>query len=388
MRSLTTLILSTCSALVLSACGGSDKDDAPATPVAINSVTVIGDSLSDIGATGIRYTVQAAQGEPYPLWTDIIRSQTQAPAACSYYLLSSPTTFNQISGCTNYAVAGSRIHASLPASPFHILTQMQQARAITGSEGFDAGQLLLLDGGGNDAADLIEAYLALLLSAQGTGTPDPSAYAAFLTPVLGSSAVQAWLQSGPQGAEHAAQAYMQALAQQFSHAIRQELLDAGAPRIAILNIPDITLTPRFQPMLQWLAAMPGGSPALAQQMQTLFQTWVRAFNQELAMAFEHTDEVVIIDAFGQLGRWAEAGADFGFTDTRHAICPAVDPAALIPDYDIAQCTDRYLDAHAPASQGSGWWQSYAFADGFHPSPLGHRVMAQAAADVIRAKGWY
>ncbi len=43
-----------------------------------------------------------------------------------------------------------------PASPVSIVKQLTDA----GADGFSAGDLLLIDGGGNDAADLIGAYLS------------------------------------------------------------------------------------------------------------------------------------------------------------------------------------------------------------------------------------
>lgn len=385
LHSINTLALTAICSVLLGACGGSSNSDEQPAPVATSSVTVIGDSLSDIGTFGIRHTVQSTSGVPYPLWTDLLTRATEAPEPCSYYLASSASSFNQRAGCTNYAVAGGRIQAPDAAQPTSILLQMQHARQAAGATGFGAQDLLLLDGGGNDAADLIEAYIALLLSAATQQTPDVASYAAFLQNVLGETATWALLQSSEHGAEAAAQAYMQALAERFAAAIQEQLLDAGAQRIAVLNIPDVTRTPRFQPLLQLLTLAAG--PEAAAQAQQLLQGWLTAFNAQLDSAFASHPHVVVVDAFAQLGMWAEDASRFGFTNARDAVCPEASPATPLPSYDITQCTDSYLDAHAPAGAATGWWQAYAFADGFHPTPKGHAVMAQAVAEAMQAKGW-
>lgn len=389
MKKLKALALASSCVALLSACGGSDNHDEapPATPV--TSVTVIGDSLADIGTFGVRYTVQSTSGVPYPLWTDLVTAQTEAPQACSYYLSSDGLSFNERAGCSNYAVAGGRIQAPSATLPTSILLQMQAARRVAGDAGFGAQELLLLDGGGNDAADLIEAYIALQASALLQPTPDLDSYAAFLQTVLGEETTQALLKSGEHGPELAAQAYMQALAKHFVAAIQTQLLDGGSPRVAILNIPDVTLTPRFQPLLQILSALagPDAGPEFAAQVQKLFQGWVTAFNQELAVSFESSTNVVVVDAFAQLGMWAASGAQFGFSNARDAVCPPENPLAIMPSYDIRQCTDTYLDTHAPSDSAADWWKSYAFADGFHPTPLGHAAIAKAVTEAMQSKGW-
>jgi hypothetical protein len=64
-------------------------------------------------------------------------------------------------GCTNDAIVGGRINSIDPTipsvSPMRVGTQV----ALAGAAGFTATDLLLIDGGGNDAADLIGAFLTL-----------------------------------------------------------------------------------------------------------------------------------------------------------------------------------------------------------------------------------
>lgn len=381
--------------LLLAACGSSDSDDAPA-PAPEKpkpSVTVIGDSLSDIGVFGVRHTVQAsadATQAPFPLWPELVADELKAPRPCRAYEASNETHFTPQPTCRGYAVAGGRIQHSAAQTPMSIMLQMQHAAAAVGSQGFADHEVLLIDGGGNDAADLITAYFNAYLTL--ATKLDITPYANFLSPLLGEA--KTWdLLLQPNGWETAGHAYMVALAQRFAEGLRQDLLARGAKRVVVLNMPDVTRTPRFLAILdilKGLSAQTGGqSGNPAELFQGLFQSWISAFNQTLADAFQGTDQVAIVDLYGQLTQWATHGADVGLSNTTHAACPVMDPASLLPDYDITQCTVAWLDANAPAGRApeAGWWKTYAFADGFHPTPRGHELMAQAVNTALSAKGW-
>ena len=41
-----------------------------------------------------------------------------------------------------------------------------------------------------------------------------------------------------------------------------------------------------------------------------------------------------------------------------------------------------------APSGSGWWQRYLFADGFHPTPYGHQLFADQVLDVLDDADWH
>jgi outer membrane lipase/esterase len=47
-----------------------------------------------------------------------------------------------------------------------------------------------------------------------------------------------------------------------------------------------------------------------------------------------------------------------------------------------------LTAAPPAGvSGAGWWKSYAFSDGFHPTPYGHQLLAQLISLSLARAGW-
>lgn len=170
-------------ALLLAACGGGDP--------AITSVKVMGDSLADSGTFGLKFTVQGSAGTgagSTPIWPELVAQElSDADALCAYNRVNPLTQAATVqAGCTNYAVGGGRINnVGNPQDPRSITLQLQQAAQVHGS--YKSTDLLLVDGGGNDAADLAGAYLGAT-TAQGQVT-----YRALLISLLPAATVDALL---------------------------------------------------------------------------------------------------------------------------------------------------------------------------------------------------
>ncbi|RZJ54265.1 MAG: phospholipase, partial [Acidovorax sp.] len=160
-------------ACLLAACGGGGSDTAPS--AAVTSVKVAGDSLADSGTFGYKFTVQgsAATGVgSTPIWPERVAT-SYGQSLCAYYRFNG-SAFGTNAACTNYAVGGGRINnPTAPTSPVSITQQLKDM----GARGYSANDLVLIDGGGNDAADLIGAYLR-------ASTDSGQAYAALLSSVL------------------------------------------------------------------------------------------------------------------------------------------------------------------------------------------------------------
>lgn len=145
-------------AMGLSGCGGGNDTLPP--KVSISKVYVMGDSLADVGTfSGLKFTIMGADTL---VWPQIVagRYGLNAASQCNFFSIAQTTTTN--SGCTNFAIGGARIInkvGDLSAVPT-IETQMQ---AHVGN--FEHTDLVLIDGGGNDAADLAGAFLALAQAA-------------------------------------------------------------------------------------------------------------------------------------------------------------------------------------------------------------------------------
>ncbi|KAF1050113.1 SGNH/GDSL hydrolase family protein [Xylophilus sp.] len=364
-------------ACLAAACGGGGGS--PSLPP-VSSVKVIGDSLADSGTFGYKFTVQgtAATGSgSTAIWPERVAAG-YGLLLCPYYRFAG-TAFDTEAACTSHAVGGGRINnPSAPAAPTAILQQIDAARA----RGFGSGDLVLIDGGGNDAADLLGAYLRV------SGDAGAS-YGSLLGSLLDPAAVDAGLAGGPQAAGALGTAYMKALAARFAAAIQTGVAGAGAQRVVVLNMPAITRTPRVRQLLAAVAASAGG--AASARVQALADAWVDAFNAELAARFAGSARVRIADFHAALDAQAASPAAYGLTNATDAACPATGTGGDgLPVYSLPACTAAALSARTPpagAGGGADWWKSFAFSDSFHPTPYGHQLLGELVERTLQQAGW-
>jgi outer membrane lipase/esterase len=373
-------------ALLLAACGGGGGDTTPR--VAVTSVKVYGDSLADVGTFGVKATVQGSESRLYP--ERVAVSYGLAPG-CNFFRFTG-TTFapNPTAGCTNWAVGGGVINGAASgltaADPRNIGVQFATAAQVIGAGGYTAGDLLVVDGGGNDAAALVGAYLL-------APTDGGAAYLAALGTLLTPAQVQAAAAGGQAGLANAGNTYMGALADSFYNIINTQALQRGAQRIVLLNMPGITNTPRFQLVLDGIAAASGGGTAgttARAQSEALFKGWVVAFNTQLAARFAGNDKVAIVDFYTAFNEQVSMPSQYGLTNARNTACPATGVGSDgLPTYNFATCTDAALSAAPPAGAtgGANWWKTWAFSDGFHPTPYGHQLLAQLISRTLAQAGW-
>jgi len=78
---------------------------------------------------------------------------------------------------------------------------------------------------------------------------------------------------------------------------------------------------------------------------------------------------------------------YGLTNATTASCPVVSLTAGLPNYSFPPCTSAALDAAPPAGLAAGWWNTWAFSDGFHPTPFGHRLLAASVSRALARAGW-
>ena len=377
MKQAKTSLLALAATLVLAACGGGTADTTPR--VAVTAVKVFGDSLADVGTfAGVKATVQGPDALLYPERI----AQAYGQSLCNFYVFTG-TTFaaNPKAGCTDYAIGGGVINHANAADPRGIPLQL----ATAGAAGFTAGDLLVVDGGGNDAAALVGAYLAI-------PKDKGASYTALLGTLLTPAQVAAAAGGGAAGLAAAGGTYMQALAAKFYGAIKTSALDKGATRIVLLNMPGITNTPRFQMVLDGIAAASGGGStgaAARAQSEALFKGWVVAFNSELDKQFASEARVAIVDFYTGFNDQVAMPAQFSLSNVKTPACPIKGQGSDgLPTYDFASCTAAALSASPPAgASGPDWWKSYAFSDSFHPTPYGHQLTAQLISKTLAIKGW-
>jgi phospholipase/lecithinase/hemolysin len=365
----------------LAACGGGGSDTTPRTSV--TTLRVIGDSLADVGTYGFKFTVQG--NDTYP---ERVSQAYGLGKGCNFFAFTG-TTFavnTAKTGCTNYAIGASVINPSsggfTAADPRGVAVQIATA---TAAGNFTAGDLLLVDGGGNDASALVGAYLA---AAKDGG----ASYLALLGTVLTPAQVGAAAAGGAAGLATAGGTYMAALADKFAAMLQTGALDKGAQRIALLNMPGITNTPRFQMVLDSIAAASGGGTAGATaraQSEGLFKSWTVAFNTQLAAKFAGNSKVAIVDFYTAFNDQIASPAQFNLTNVKTPACPITGVGTDgLPTYSFPTCTDASLAA-APqiGTTGADWYKSYAFSDGFHPTPYGHQLTSQLISRTLAQAGW-
>lgn len=343
-------------------------------------VKVFGDSLSDSGTFGLKFTVQGAAptgAGASDIWVDLVAKPLQAARLCPYFV-STGQSFTVREECTNYAMGGGRINSFTLAGandPRSVPVQLQAAAQVHSS--YTAGDLLLIDGGGNDVADLAGAWLA---------AADPAkvpAYSALLASVLGADETTTFLAQGNQGQFGAGISYMTKLADNLSDAIVAQAVNKGATKVLVMNVPDVSLTPRFSAVLAGVASSGGDAGAV----RTVIQAWVDAFNQRLAGRFTGSPKVAVLDYNTTFRAQVAAPASYGFTDSANTACPAVGrDSSQLPTYNFLTCTSAALSV-TPGKLSPDWWQTYMFSDGFHPTPRAHAMAAEKALELIAAKRW-
>jgi phospholipase/lecithinase/hemolysin len=368
------------SAALLAACGGGGSDTSTATR--ITSVKVFGDSLADVGTFGFKFTVQASGATVYP---ERVAQAYGINSLCPYYLTAdggATFTANPTTGCTGFAVGGGRINAGARPAAYSIPNQLATAGALGN---YSASDLLLIVGGGNDAADLVGAYLG----ARGDSGAAFVALAKSLVPEATANAILA----GANPLETLGGAYMTVLADTFHAAIKTHALDKGATHVVLLNLPGITNTPRFQMVLDSIAAASGGGTAGATaraQAEGLFKAWMEAFNAQLAAKVSGNASVVLVDFYKAFNDQIATPAQYGLQDVKTPACPITGVGGDgLPTYTFPTCSATALSGSTPptgATGGMDWWKSYAFSDSFHPTPYGHQLVYQRISLDLAAAG--
>jgi phospholipase/lecithinase/hemolysin len=339
-------------AFVLTACGGGGPS--------VSAVKVAGDSLADSGTFGFKFTVQGN-----PIWTDLVADAVNAPTLCPRYVATSATNVvpnPQAAGCTSYAVGGALINprggVEADTSPFSVV---QQLKTLAAEQRFKPDEMLLVDGGGNDVAGLVTAYLT-------AGGDGGASYGGLLGELLTPAEVGANL-ANPQAA---GTLYMTRLADLLADTLEQHALQRGARRVVVVNVPDVTLTPRFLDTLQFIAAQGPTGPATAAAVKGLAGDWVKAFNDRIHARLGKKPQMVIVDFSRLLTEWTTNPSAYGLTNVTKPACPGL----------IQECTNEILDSLAPGDGRRG----YVFSDNFHGTPKTNELVADAVLDAVMAKG--
>jgi len=381
-------------AACLTACGGGGNSGE--TKARITSVKVVGASLADSGTFGYKFTVQSSAGTPYRVYAERVAASFGVTSLCPAY---TATLAGRNTGCTNFAVASASVNhvqsgASVDTVPLSLIKQLVDA----GNAGFGASDLLLVgEGSANDAADLATAYLTSLQTGT-TGSPT-GAYRTLLATLITNPTTLAALSDVQAGG-----LYMQLLADKLTAAIKTNALDKGAQRVVVLNTLDVTKTPKFNATMALLATNFGASTAAS--IQALLQGWIQAYNTRLDTDLSpYASKVAVVDFYTNFNAEMADPAQYGLTDVTATVCDQVYATTSSTPYTptvatagstalssvavVGACNDSTASAITPTQSATGatWWQTYLYADNFHPTPYGHQLLAQLVAKRLTEAGW-
>lgn len=376
--------------VVLAGCGGA-SDGANTTPKTVAaSVKVFGDSIMDSGTFGYKFTIQSSDpAKPFLIFPEVVAANFGVPKLCPFFNFSAAaSTFTPNTACTSYAVAGGRVNnltnASAPSNtvPWSIPYQM-----AVGSATLSANDVVIVDGGGNDIADLTGAYL---------GATTPAGIGAYMT-MLGTLLPPATVSAiiGTPTATSlgtAAGAYAQAIGTTLAASIKANVVSRGVTKIVVINTTDVTTTPRFQAVLGAVAA--AGGTAQRDAVQAAVRAWTGALNTALAAGLAGTN-VQLYDLYTEGAKITATPAQFGLTNITTPACPkvtggisSVGLAALDFGATVVACNSTSMSANIPVGETSAnWWKSYAFADQFHPTPALHQLIGQSINLQLAKAGW-
>lgn len=380
-------------AVLVAGCGGA-SDGADTTPkTTAPAFKVFGDSIVDSGVFGYKFTIQSSNAaDPFLIFPEVVAANMGVSNLCAFFNFNG-TTFVPKTTCTNYAVGGGRVNnlsnSGAPSNsvPFSIPYQMDIAAA-----GLTASDVVLVDGGGNDLADLTGAFLGISQSAAGLNN-----YLALLGTMLPQATIGAILGATPNQTTlgTAAGAYAQAVGKSLAAAVKTKILAKGVTKVIVVNAPDITVTPRFRAVLAGVAA--AGGTAQADAVQAAARAWTAALNTALATDLAGTS-VQLFDLNAEGAKITANPAQFSFTNITTPACPIVPggidtvtgQASLSSPAAVAACNSAAMSSASGIPKGetaSDWWQRYAYSDNFHPTPALHKLIGQAINLQLAKAGW-
>ncbi|WP_028310125.1 SGNH/GDSL hydrolase family protein [Derxia gummosa] len=140
------------------------------------------------------------------------------------------------------------------------------------------------------------------------------------------------------------------------------VLATGGKYVVTFTLPDVGRAP--------------DGVAAGAQAQALINALVVQFNTQLrqAIATQKLD-VVVVDGYALLNDELSNPAKYGFTNTSGTACNPT----LTQDTSLLCSSATLVAANAD--------QTYAFADGKHPTTRGHQAIADAVKAALVAKGW-
>jgi phospholipase/lecithinase/hemolysin len=142
--------------------------------------------------------------------------------------------------------------------------------------------------------------------------------------------------------------------------VKSQIVGKGATHVVVNSVPDIAGTP--------------SAKAQSASTQALIGAMVKAYNQALRDGVANDDRILFVDLYAISVDQAANPGPYGLTNTTTSVCGA---NAL--GFSSLACTTSNLIA--------GDVSHYMFADGVHPTPFEHSLIARYVAEQMVVRGW-
>jgi phospholipase/lecithinase/hemolysin len=451
MRFVKQLALGSITVLLLAACGGGSEQAAKVTYSSVVSFgdSLSDPGAYKVGpiaqAGGGMFTVNGISGAigastaPSYVWPQLVAAAVVGTPSCAARV-GFAGAVAPVPGCTNYAQGGSRVTdangsgKSTGALTEPLVAQIQNFLALPANAGkFKGTELITVQGGANDMfaqADILTAaataagtaagnaaFMPAIISRLAAGAPvgatRTAAQTAITTAVVSAGALTvpqligvaigaalndagvnsytnavanaaaadsgAVLVAGATadanaagataGATYAAGtgagialANMSTAGKELADAVKSMLAN-GAKKIVVLNIPDASQTP------YGVSAGP--------QQQPLILAMTQSFNTRLKAELAGVSGVLFVDAFAENQKQFAMPAQFGLSNVSDKVCKV--DSVTNPSGSSLFCN--------PSNVIAGDTSRYLFADGVHPTPYGHKLLAQFVSKELVLAGW-
>ena len=450
MRFVKQLALGSITVVLLAACGGGSEQAAKVTYSSVvsfgDSLSDPGAyKVGQIALAGGMFTVNGISGAigastaPSYVWPQLVAAAIVGTPSCAARV-GFAGVVAPVPGCTNYAQGGSRVTdangsgKSTGALTEPVVAQIQNFLALPANAGkFKGTELITVQGGANDMfaqADILTAaataagtaagnaafmpaIISRLAAGASAGATRTAAQTAITTAVVSAgnqtvaqligvaigaalthagtngytnavanaaagdsgaalvagATADANAAGAAAGATYAAGAgavtaltNMSTAGKELADAVKSMLAN-GAKKVVVLNIPDASQTP------YGVSAGP--------QQQPLILAMTQSFNTRLKAELAGVSGVLFVDAFAENQKQFAMPAQFGLSNVTDKVCKV--DSVTNPSGSSLFCN--------PSNVIAGDTSRYLFADGVHPTPYGHKLLAQFVNKELVLAGW-
>lgn len=384
--------------------------------------------------------VGAVGSEPVPsyTWAQLVSAAAIGQVSCAARIGGFGVPVSNITACTNYAQGGSRVtdpvgtgHAANGSAALTEPIVTQVANYLSRNNGvFTGNELVTVQGGANElfaqagilnseatkaGTTAFSTKLIELLAAGATDRPNaalaigaamatesnrtgntpntvvfaavtaaasqsgnaavgqPSVYEPIVDTATAAGNLAAAQYITNTGAPNAITAMVTAAAE-LSASVNN-MISKGAKRVVVTNLPDVSLTPYA------LSTIKGSDNST----QKLVLAMTMAFNDRLKADLTGLSNVLFVDVFTENQRQIANPAQFGLSNVTGMACNLDYPNNLFATKDVPAsgsslvCNTNNLIA--------GDTSRYLFADSVHPTPYGHKLLAQLVTKELVLAGW-